>query len=247
MSSGEICFLGKHSVKNNLFIPHRHDCHEVIYFLKGKGTASVGGIEHPVSPHRYSIVPPDVEHVERLESDGEILFIGFHADQMLPEQCSGIYADKSIRVLPQLEAILREYKGQHTGYKMAAEAFLQLFLVEHLRENKKDSKECRDLNYVKTYLEQYYGQRIDFRGLALQTGYSYDYFRHVFKSRYGLSPQEYLIDIRLEQAKNMLQCTSLSCTQIAASCGFSNSAQMTMMIKRKFCKTPMALRKSRFI
>ena len=243
----KISFLGRQTVKNNVFIPHRHNCYEVIYFLKGNGTACIDGTEYAVAPHKYCIIPPNTEHVEQLEDDGEILFVGFRTELDMAAACSGMYTDKQIHALPQLEAVLREYKGQSFGYKLASQAFLQLFLVEHLRAHTKDSKDCRDLAYIKTYLKQYYGQRVNFRELSQLTGYSYDYFRHVFKSNYGISPQEYLINIRLEEAKNMLQSTNLSCTQIAASCGFSNSAQMTMMIKRKFQATPTELRKNRFI
>ena len=81
MFNTEICFLGKQTIKNNIFIPHSHNCYEVIYFLQGEGTASIGEKEYAVRPHKYSIVPPDTEHVELLEDDGEILFIGFHANQ----------------------------------------------------------------------------------------------------------------------------------------------------------------------
>lgn len=245
--SDKIYFLGRQTAKNNIFNPHRHTCYEAIYFLKGSGTACINGTQYAVSPHNYCIVPPNTEHVEHLEEDGEILFVGFRTELDITTACSGMYTDQHIRALPQLEAVLREYKGQRLGYKLASEAFLQLFLVEHLRAHTKDSKDCRDLDYIKTYLKQYYGQHIDFRELSKLTGYSCDYFRHVFKKHYGISPQEYLINIRLEAAKNMLQTTNLSCTQIAASCGFSNSAQMTMMIKRKFRVTPTALRKNRFI
>jgi AraC-like DNA-binding protein len=80
--------------------------------------------------------------------------------------------------------------------------------------------------------------------LSALTGYSYDYFRHIFKVAYGISPQDYLINVRLEQAKSMLHNTALSCTQIAISCGFSNSGQMSVMIKRRYGKSPLALRKA---
>ena len=243
----EICFLGKQTVKNNIFVPHVHNCCEVIYFLKGEGTAQIGDREFSVRPHSYSIVPPDTEHVERLEDDGEILFIGFHTEQEMLPDFAAMHPDKHMKALPQLEAVLREYKCQSAGYKVASEAFLQLFLVEHLRSSTKESKDCRDLDYIKTYLEQYYSQHINFLELSGLTGYSYDHFRHVFKSRYGCSPQEYLINVRLLQAKKMLQDSNLSCTQIAAACGFSNSAQMTMMVKRRFGMPPLALRKSRSV
>ena len=244
MLKTEIRFFGKHTAKRNVFIPHQHDFYEVIYFLKGKGKEIIDKKEFDVFPHRYCVVPPNVEHCELLEDDGEILFVGFKLDDDILADIVDIQQDDAVTALPFLESILNEYRNQKPGYKDVAAAYLQIFLVNIFRKKTKDNKECRNMHYVKTYLEQYYGQKINFGELAALTGYSYDYFRHVFKMRYGMSPQEYLIDVRLEQAKNMLLNTRMSCTQISAVCGFSNSGQMSVMIKRKYGQTPLELRKA---
>lgn len=242
--NSEICFFGKHNSQVNIFVPHKHDFYEVVYFLKGKGRAIIADREYEVGSHRYCVIPPCTEHVELLGEDGQILFVGFKLNgQILPESIR-FQKDESARALTLLESIVNEYKNQRSGYKEAAAAYLQLFLVNFLRKNTKDSVECRDLHYIKTYLEQYYSQKINFRELSALTGYSYDYFRHIFKTKYGISPQEYLIQVRLEQAKTMLKETNLSCTQISAICGFSNSAQMSVMIKRQYGKAPLELRKA---
>ena len=240
----DICFLGKHNAQKNVFIPHRHDFYEVIYFLKGKGKILIGGKQYLVQPHRYCVVVPNTEHVELLEEDAEILFVGFKLDKNGLSDAVGLQRDETADALRLLESVLREYRNQKTGYKEAAAAYLQLFLVRFLRENTKENKECRDLQYVKTYLEQYYGQKVNFRELAALTGYSYDYFRHMFKRRFGVSPQDYLMEVRLEQAKSMLLNTRLSCTQISTSCGFSNSGQMSVMVKRKYGVSPLGFRKA---
>ena len=244
MLRSEVCFLGKHSARTNDFVLHSHNCHEVVYFLKGKGHMFIGGNTCAVYPHKYCIVPPNTEHMEQLEDDGEILFIGFNLKSGSCAGIDGLYDRGNTHALDRLETILHEFKHQRVGYQEAANALLQLFLVEHLRQHTRESKECKDLHYVKTYLEQYYSQKINFRELSALTGYSYDYFRHMFRRTYGVSPQEYLIDVRLEQAKELLQSTTLSCTQIAAACGFSNGGQMSAMIKRKFESAPSVLRKT---
>lgn len=240
----EISFFGIHSANKNIFNPHRHDFYEVIYFLKGKGKEVIGNKQYDMSAHSYCVIPPNVEHFELLEDNGEILFVGFKLnDDVLPDIVD-VQQDESVSSLWLLESILNEYKDQKTRYKDIAAAYFQIFLVGLLRKNTKENKECRNMHYVKAYLEQYYGQKINFRELASQTGYSYDYFRHVFKMNYGISPQEYLINVRLEQAKTMLLNTRMSCTQISAACGFSNSGQMSVMIKRKYGKVPLELRKA---
>ena len=238
MLNSEICFFGKHNSQMNIFIPHKHDFYEVVYFLKGKGRAIIADREYEVVAHRYCIIPPHTEHVELLEEDAEILFVGFKLKQEILPQSIRFQKDESTRALSMLESIVDEYKNQRTGYTEAAAAYLQLFLIAFLRKNTKDSVECRDLHYIKTYLEQYYGQRINFRDVSAMAGYSYDYFRHIFKQTYGVSPQKYLVNIRLEHAKVMLENTDLTCTQVASHCGFSNSAQMSAMIKREFGLTP---------
>ena len=189
-------------------------------------------------------MPPNVEHVELLEDNAEILFVGFNLGQERLPAVVRFQKDAASHGLSLLESILGEFRNQRSGYREAASAYLQLFLIDFLRSNTKDNVECHDLHYIKTYIEQYYSQKINFRDLAALAGYSPDYFRHIFKQTYGTSPQEYLIKTRLEQARNMLQSTRLSCTQISASCGFSNSGQMSVMIKREYGMSPLELRKA---
>ena len=77
------------------------------------------------------------------------------------------------------------------------------------------------------------------------SGYSYDYFRHYFKKQYGMSPQSYLINVRLENAYSMLSSTpDISITEVAISCGFSDSSQFSVMFSRHFGTSPKKFQKS---
>ena len=236
----EIKFLNKHNTRNNIFRPHAHPCYELVYFLNG-GTAERGGREYPASPHSYVVIPPCTEHNERMEGYGEILFVGFSYDG----DCC--FSEEPIRdekgeMLALLLALFEEYKNQETEYVTAAACLLRIFLVKAHRRTTVEDKRCKDLNYVKNYIDQHFDHKISFGDLAAMTGYSHDYFRHLFKDRFGVSPQEYMIDRRLLTARNLLSETTLSCTEIAYRCGFSSSAQMSAMIKKRFGRSPNALR-----
>ena len=236
-----ICFLNRHSTTKNEFKPHTHNCYEIIYFLSGEGEICIDGTCYPVNADTYCVIPPKTIHTELLNSSGEIVFIGFkYADTALWGE--GVYnaADKTTLLL--FEKIFDEYSKQNVGYDISAEALLDLLLVSYIREKGERTPKYKDMAYIKTYIEQYFNEKISFGELAKLSGYSYDYFRFLFKKSYGCSPQKYLLDIRLEKAKDMLKSTSLSCTDIAYNCGFSNGAQMTTMIKRRYNKTPMSLR-----
>lgn len=243
----KICFLNKHDTKNNQFRLHTHDCYELVYFVTGSGKAIVDGKSYQVSAHSYCIIPPHTEHIEALEGYGEILFIGFEYDSLKFSLKEGCYYNGEVTKLSLFTAIFDEYKQQQLGFKDASDYLLRLFLISMLRNAQTDDKKCKDLTYIKTYIEQHVDQKINFRKLSLLSGYSYDYFRHIFKQKFGVSPQEYMIDIRLSNAKRLLKDTTLSCTEIAYRCGFSNSPQMTAMFKTKFKETPTAFRNNRFI
>jgi len=236
----EICFLNRHNTDGNEFKLHTHDCYEIVYFLSGTGEGIVGETHYSISANTYCIIPPQTEHTERMEGYGEILFIGFeykNTDYVLQE---GIHQPADTTIHSLFKKIIREYTHQNVGYEIVAKALLDMLLFTSIRETEKVNQRCKDLDYIRAYIDQYFNQKINFRDLAALSGYSYDYFRIMFKNKFDVSPQTYMINKRLSHAKQLLEKSKLSCTEVAYQCGFSNSAQMTMMFKEKFGKTPSA-------
>ncbi len=233
-----INFLNKHNTKSNTFKLHSHNCYELVYFLNGSGKTIIEDKSFVVKEHSYCIVPPETKHIECIDGYGEILFIGFNLDDNSIDFKEGVYHNRDISLFSLINEIFNEYKRQELGFQTASNAFLKLFLISVLRNFTKDSQNCKDLNYIKEYIDQHFDQKIDFKQLSLLSGYSYDYFRHIFKQKFGLAPKDYMIDIRLNTARQLLRNTDLSCTQIAYKCGFSNSAQLTAMFKEKFGYPP---------
>ena len=241
----KICFLNRHNTKENSFRLHSHNCYETIYFLSGNGTIIIKDKSYPFSANTYCIIPPETEHIECIEGYGEILFIGFEYQNERHALQEGVYYNGEFSGLDLFGRIFEEYKEQSLDFEDAANALLKLFLITVCRNGKTDSKKGKDLNHIKEYIEQHFDQKIDFKELASVSGYSYDYFRRIFKQYFSISPQQYMIDIRIRQAERMLRTTDLSCAEIAYCCGFSNHAQMTTMLKNAVGKTPLQLRNDR--
>ena len=245
-SDSRILFLNRHTTVNDEFKLHSHDCYEIIYFLSGNGIIIIDGVKYPVSADSCCIVPPKALHTEQLQNYGEIIFVGFSCDDIGPDlNKKPVVTNKIMRVY--FEKIIDEYTKQEFGYEVAAKSLLELLFIMYLRANNAESKKCKDMVFIKSYIEQYYNKKINFSELAILSGYSYDYFRYVFKKEFGCSPQNYMINTRINNAKKLLVSTNLSCTEIAYNCGFSNGAQMTSIIKNKLGKTPMELRKHRLV
>ena len=92
----------------------------------------------------------------------------------------------------------------------------------------------KSLFYCKNYIDENYMYKINISDLAKMAGYSIDHFRHLFYRNFNISPYNYIVQVRCKKAVELLKTTSYKCVDIAYKCGFSDSCQMTKMIKKYY-------------
>ncbi|MEF3313860.1 AraC family transcriptional regulator [Paenibacillus sp. GYB004] len=80
----------------------------------------------------------------------------------------------------------------------------------------------------------------DLAALALQSRY---HFIRSFKSATGMSPYQYVMHTRIEEAKRKLRSTSMSVTEIAMYLGFSSASQLYRAFMNAVGTTPERYRK----
>lgn len=93
------------------------------------------------------------------------------------------------------------------------------------------------------YLKSNFGYPVKVEQLAAQIGISRAYLYKVFIAHCGKSMQQYLLELRMDAAKKMLRCSSGSITEIAYSCGFSDSPSFCRQFKKAVGMTPKEYRK----
>ena len=81
--------------------------------------------------------------------------------------------------------------------------------------------------------------------LANESGYSRVHFIRMFRAATGYSPHNYLLNLRLERARELLKNPSLSLIDIALDCGFSSHSHMSRLFHRSVGVTPSAYRRGR--
>lgn len=74
--------------------------------------------------------------------------------------------------------------------------------------------------------------------LAKQIGFSEVYLRKLFLKYYNTTPKQYILDIRLQKAKQLLTDTPFSVTAIAEECGFSSVFHFCRAFRQKVGMTP---------
>jgi len=133
------------------------------------------------------------------------------------------------------------------GYLAANGRMMELlsYLLSLKSENLK-TLENVGTAYVNTaveYIKNNFGADLSVTQLADAVGLNRTYFSVLFKRHAGLSPVEYLMQYRLDQARKML-AQGMRVTEVAISCGFNSPANFSVQFKNATGLTPFEYRKS---
>ena len=114
--------------------------------------------------------------------------------------------------------------------------------TENIIEHKSDFVPSLVLNII-SYLKENYKEPITLDSLSKKFSVSKATLIYNFNKYLHSSPVDYLINIRIQQAKIALSETNRNLTEIAESCGFSNANYFSLMFKRKIGLSPANYRK----
>ena len=216
---------------------HSHNYYELVYYRYGTGVTYFNESPHDFSGGTFVLLPPRTEHSDSLHSKCEWFCICFQTEEALP---TGLFKDDQELIFKVIKAIFAETANQQFAYTEMIDALLMemAILLKRFDGSNYRQSNHKSFEYIANYIAENYQERILLRDLAEQMNFSYHYFQHRFKELFGTAPQQFLIQKRVEAARAMLEDDSLSCTEIAYRCGFSNSAQFSTIFKREYGISP---------
>lgn len=89
-----------------------------------------------------------------------------------------------------------------------------------------------------TYMRANYSQRLTFEQLAQRAATTPAHLARMFKSETGMTPIAYLKQLRLEQAKRLLETTPQTFKEIAFAVGATDESHFRRDFKRAYGTTP---------
>jgi AraC-like DNA-binding protein len=87
-------------------------------------------------------------------------------------------------------------------------------------------------------IQNEFASQLDMPRFARELGVSYSWFRSTFTAHTGLSPHQYLLELRLVRARNLLDETAFSVKEIAAHTGFADEHYFSRLFRQKLKLTP---------
>ncbi len=124
-------------------------------------------------------------------------------------------------------------------------SLLTLLMQEswHPDKNASQASGKRNLREVKDYIDLYFAQKITLDNLSQQFFINKFYLTRLFKEQFGISVNNYLLQVRTTQAKQLLRFTDLSIEQIGQKCGLDDANYFSRMFKKMEGITPGEYRK----
>ena len=106
-------------------------------------------------------------------------------------------------------------------------------------------KEITPVETAIHYIRKNFREPISLTELASQVGFSPSYFSHQFKKQTGFSPIDFVINTRMEHARELLLLTNMSVEEIALETGYASSASFINLFVKRHGESPTIYRRKR--
>ncbi len=133
--------------------------------------------------------------------------------------------------------------GESLGTALAARLVQNYAVSKASFEFKSNSLPQSQLERVIDYMKANLTQDLSILDLATLTSMSESHFSRSFKQSVGISPYQYLIQQRVERAKQLLKQQVISISDIALDCGFANQTHLTKVFRQMTGMTPKTYQK----
>ncbi len=248
---------------------HNHDFFEMAFVLEGSGFHKTIQSKTVLTPGFFCLMNVGEYHCYEFEKDlilFNLLVLPEFLQKIKPLLPQGPWLEKSFFTslinhktmgvfegnfpISQWQGVKKNLLGLAEASQANSEKIYPRFLdlafdlKKNLEATKTDLK--REKNSVFTQSMDYFNtnffQNIDLKNLAEQLGLSSSAFSKKFRQETGYSPTEYLNDLRIQKACELLLQTTTPIKDIGPNCGFPQTSLFYEVFKRLTGMTPFAYR-----
>ncbi|WP_286238744.1 AraC family transcriptional regulator [Neptuniibacter halophilus] len=216
---------------------HEHSYHQLVLPLRGTLDISVDGQGAQLGGQTAAVISAGSVHGFLAESENRFLVADIPS-ALAPQL-------ESLPAFIQLDEALSCYVAflhqqvQSAQVNSTTQRQMLLLLIQLLEEKFGHRlKLDRRIEAAVSYLQQNYRHQIPLQALARVASLSPRQLSERFRRQFGMTPQQYQIELRMQQAWQLLEQGTLSIQQIAADVGYSNLAAFSDRFRRHFGKSP---------
>lgn len=244
---------------------HTHNFWEILLVTNGMINHKINGLSRELKKNTLCLIRPedshgiyaspyfDSSHVnirikepflkEQLDLIDKSLYIELKASEYLETEAPPNFSQYTLGIVHKLQTL----KNSDSFYKR----FLSLLFLDQLRiilydfTDKSNAKK-RYVEAVQELIEIMYDIKninLSIEEICGLSHYSHSYLIKLFKKHLNTTPSVYFQNIKMNYARNLLETTMLSATQIAVQIGFTNIAHFNTAFKKAYGNPPGQYRK----
>jgi AraC family transcriptional regulator len=211
--------------------------------------------KYRAQPNTVSYLPANIPHHEVNET-GIPRYVAIMVDPLFLQEQAEAYLQHNLnldqwKVFPaseELVSVIKRFISESKSYKAGSERLLEALSVElvHIMLRSMIGLKLSSCTHVSRieinrcieYMRQNLSEKLSLESLACFSGMSVSHFTRVFRQETGLSPIDYLIEMRLDVACRLLLSGNIPLKQIALDCGFSSQAHFSASFQKKYKMAP---------
>ncbi len=204
----------------------------LIHFIKsGRGVFfnHKTGVSHRLGKSSVFVIKPGelTTYTADPQEPWEYMWIGFYANEYYSEKLTGL-PDTADYPYDSFEKIEDSLDFGNTTCELAASVIFEM--MHHLFFAEK--RDADPAAQVKAYIKQHYMEQITVENIAADIGLDRRYLSRLFKKRYGVAIKEYIIDVRIQKAKEFLT-RGFSVSEAAFMSGYSDAFGFSKLFSKR--------------
>lgn len=231
---------------------------QLLYIASGKGEFYFHGKKEIVTAGNMVIYRPKEE--QRYYYYGvdqpEIYWVHFTGNNVtnilrkygIPDDVHTIYTGTSLEYKRIFMAIIQELQFCKDDYEeLCVHHLMELLIMIHRLPTEKPRKRnlmiILEMDQAVKYFTSNYNTAINIDDYALSHNLSISWFIQSFKHYTGTTPTQYILQLRISNAKNLLENTSYNISEISQIVGYENPLYFSRVFKKQSGLSPSEYRK----
>ena len=211
------------------------------YVRSGHGVFLREGVKYTVCAGEFFVIEPGIDAYYEADGDDPWVYtwIGFTSDAPMPVTLTPVVRCASAgRIFEKMKRCESMEKGR-SAYLAGMLWQLMSAVMDMDGAGETAQKSSHDyINKAISYINTEYSRAVTVGEIAAALNLNRSYFSTLFTEQMGVSPKEYLIDLRMERAAEIMTDMGGTPATAAASVGYVDIYQFSKMFKSRYGVSP---------
>ena len=209
------------------------DLHLIHFIYEGRGMLKIGDVIYHLQEKDAFYIPPNVSATYTADSKEPwhyyyFAFNGSFAPELIhrtvfrDSYCTTMPDNTLMQMIIDANAHINRSRAADIGGMEQLFRFISIFLRKDDQNKYALDSQHQYVSQIQRYIQLHFSETLRISQLADQFNINRSHLYRMFKDCIGMGPEQYLIDFRMNQAKQLLENGNISIAEVAQKVGYNN-------------------------